>query len=70
MVSGQNDSGGHAKVIYAYVAGRLHAAWVPADARGVMVIDDWNGMGQRTTGSGTVCSATWSSRLPMSSRRT
>jgi alkylation response protein AidB-like acyl-CoA dehydrogenase len=34
--------------------GRLHAAWVPADARGVMVIDDWNGMGQRTTGSGTV----------------
>jgi SfnB family sulfur acquisition oxidoreductase len=34
--------------------GRLHAAWVPADARGVMVIDDWDGMGQRTTGSGTV----------------
>jgi len=34
--------------------GRLHAAWVRADARGVMVIDDWNGMGQRTTGSGTV----------------
>jgi SfnB family sulfur acquisition oxidoreductase len=34
--------------------GRLHAAWVPAGARGVMVIDDWNGMGQRTTGSGTV----------------
>jgi SfnB family sulfur acquisition oxidoreductase len=34
--------------------GKLHAAWVPAGARGVLVIDDWNGMGQRTTGSGTV----------------
>jgi SfnB family sulfur acquisition oxidoreductase len=34
--------------------GRLHAAWVPADDPGVAVIDDWNGMGQRTTGSGTV----------------
>jgi SfnB family sulfur acquisition oxidoreductase len=34
--------------------GRTHAAWVPADHPGVTVIDDWNGMGQRTTGSGTV----------------
>ncbi|GAA4398523.1 SfnB family sulfur acquisition oxidoreductase [Tsukamurella soli] len=29
-------------------------AFVPADAPGVTVVDDWNGMGQRTTGSGTV----------------
>ncbi|WP_028921210.1 SfnB family sulfur acquisition oxidoreductase [Pseudonocardia acaciae] len=34
--------------------GRLVAAWVPADARGVTVVDDWAGMGQRTTASGTV----------------
>lgn len=34
--------------------GRLVAAWVPADAPGVTVEDDWHGMGQRTTGSGTV----------------
>ncbi|MFZ3572775.1 SfnB family sulfur acquisition oxidoreductase [Streptomyces sp. BH097] len=34
--------------------GRVHAAWVPADEPGVTVEDDWNGMGQRTTGSGTV----------------
>lgn len=34
--------------------GRLHAAWVRADAPGVRVVDDWAGMGQRTTGSGTV----------------
>ncbi|MCU1662971.1 MAG: soxC 3 [Pseudonocardia sp.] len=34
--------------------GRKVAAWVPADAPGVTVEDDWNGMGQRTTGSGTV----------------
>ncbi|MEV8313733.1 SfnB family sulfur acquisition oxidoreductase [Streptomyces sp. NPDC059900] len=34
--------------------GRTHAAWVPADHPGVHVEDDWNGMGQRTTGSGTV----------------
>jgi SfnB family sulfur acquisition oxidoreductase len=35
-------------------SGRTHAAWVPADQPGVTVVDDWNGMGQRTTGSGTV----------------
>jgi SfnB family sulfur acquisition oxidoreductase len=35
-------------------SGRTHAAWVPADHPGVTVVDDWNGMGQRTTGSGTV----------------
>jgi len=34
--------------------GHLVAAWVPADAPGVSVLDDWVGMGQRTTGSGTV----------------
>ncbi|MET9384410.1 SfnB family sulfur acquisition oxidoreductase [Streptomyces sp. NPDC002928] len=34
--------------------GRLHAAWIPADHPGVTIEDDWKGMGQRTTGSGTV----------------
>jgi SfnB family sulfur acquisition oxidoreductase len=34
--------------------GRLQAAWVRPGDPGVQVIDDWNGMGQRTTGSGTV----------------
>jgi len=34
--------------------GRLQAAWVPATDSGVAVIDDWDGMGQRPTGSGTV----------------
>lgn len=34
--------------------GRLHAAWIPAHDPGVTVVDDWRGMGQRTTGSGTV----------------
>ncbi|WP_205865711.1 acyl-CoA dehydrogenase family protein, partial [Mycolicibacterium porcinum] len=29
-------------------------AFVPRDARGVEVVDDWDGMGQRTTASGTV----------------
>ncbi|GAB3135884.1 SfnB family sulfur acquisition oxidoreductase [Tsukamurella serpentis] len=29
-------------------------AFVPADAPGVTIVDDWNGLGQRTTGSGTV----------------
>ncbi|MFE4176491.1 acyl-CoA dehydrogenase family protein [Streptomyces sp. NPDC056909] len=32
----------------------LHVAYVPRDAPGVTVIDDWDGMGQRTTASGTV----------------
>ncbi|WP_416518493.1 SfnB family sulfur acquisition oxidoreductase [Streptomyces achromogenes] len=32
----------------------LHAAYVPRDAPGVRVVDDWDGMGQRTTASGTV----------------
>lgn len=31
-----------------------HAVFVPADTPGVEVVDDWDGMGQRTTGSGTV----------------
>lgn len=33
---------------------RLQVAYVPADAPGVTVTDDWEGMGQRTTASGTV----------------
>lgn len=32
----------------------LHVAYVPADAPGLTVIDDWDGLGQRTTASGTV----------------
>ncbi|KWX02151.1 SfnB family sulfur acquisition oxidoreductase [Carbonactinospora thermoautotrophica] len=32
----------------------LYVAYVPADAPGVSVLDDWEGMGQRTTASGTV----------------
>jgi SfnB family sulfur acquisition oxidoreductase len=33
---------------------RLHVAYVPRDADGLEVVDDWSGMGQRTTASGTV----------------
>ncbi|TYB42496.1 SfnB family sulfur acquisition oxidoreductase [Actinomadura chibensis] len=33
---------------------RLHVAYVPRTADGLEVVDDWNGMGQRTTASGTV----------------
>jgi SfnB family sulfur acquisition oxidoreductase len=32
----------------------LHVAYVPRGAGGVTVVDDWDGMGQRTTASGTV----------------
>ncbi|MET7482208.1 SfnB family sulfur acquisition oxidoreductase [Streptomyces sp. NPDC005538] len=32
----------------------LHVAYVPSDAEGVTIVDDWDGMGQRTTASGTV----------------
>ncbi|MEU1733059.1 SfnB family sulfur acquisition oxidoreductase [Streptosporangium sp. NPDC020145] len=32
----------------------LHVAYVPREARGLTVVDDWDGMGQRTTASGTV----------------
>ena len=32
----------------------LHVAYVPRDAAGVTVVDDWDGLGQRTTASGTV----------------
>ncbi|MFE2043011.1 SfnB family sulfur acquisition oxidoreductase [Streptomyces sp. NPDC059477] len=32
----------------------LHVAYVPRDAPGLSVVDDWDGMGQRTTASGTV----------------
>ena len=31
-----------------------YVAFVAADAPGVEIVDDWNGLGQRTTGSGTV----------------
>ncbi|GAA2206715.1 SfnB family sulfur acquisition oxidoreductase [Nonomuraea monospora] len=34
--------------------GTLHVAYVPRDAPGLTVTDDWDGMGQRTTASGTV----------------
>ncbi|MFB9835762.1 SfnB family sulfur acquisition oxidoreductase [Actinoallomurus acaciae] len=33
---------------------RHHTAYVPHDAPGLTVVDDWDGMGQRTTASGTV----------------
>ena len=36
------------------VDGPLHVAWVRREAPGVEVIDDWNGLGQRTTASGSV----------------
>ncbi|GAB3081221.1 SfnB family sulfur acquisition oxidoreductase [Nocardioides zeae] len=35
-------------------AGPLHVAWVEREAAGVSVVDDWDGLGQRTTASGTV----------------
>ena len=38
--------------------GPLHVAWVERHAPGVTVVDDWDGMGQRTTASGTVGCAT------------
>ncbi|WP_280421045.1 SfnB family sulfur acquisition oxidoreductase [Nocardia carnea] len=31
-----------------------YVAFLPADSPGVRIVDDWNGVGQRTTGSGTV----------------
>ncbi|CRR69150.1 Putative acyl-CoA dehydrogenase YdbM [Pseudomonas aeruginosa] len=33
---------------------RAHLAFIPRDAPGLTVIDDWSGFGQRTTASGTV----------------
>ncbi len=36
------------------VDGPMHVAWVERDAAGVTVVDDWDGLGQRTTASGTV----------------
>lgn len=36
------------------VDGPLHVAWVERTAPGVTVVDDWDGLGQRTTASGTV----------------
>ncbi|BCB82914.1 SfnB family sulfur acquisition oxidoreductase [Phytohabitans suffuscus] len=34
--------------------GPLHVAWVDRHAEGLEVVDDWNGLGQRTTASGSV----------------
>jgi SfnB family sulfur acquisition oxidoreductase len=34
--------------------GPLHVAWVDRHAEGIEVVDDWNGLGQRTTASGSV----------------
>lgn len=31
-----------------------YVAYLPADTPGVRIVDDWNGIGQRTTGSGTI----------------
>lgn len=36
------------------VDGPMAVAWVPRHGEGVEVVDDWNGLGQRTTASGTV----------------
>ncbi|MBO9523721.1 MAG: SfnB family sulfur acquisition oxidoreductase [Nocardioidaceae bacterium] len=36
------------------VDGPMHVAWVERDQPGVTVVDDWDGLGQRTTASGTV----------------
>ncbi|WP_415031269.1 SfnB family sulfur acquisition oxidoreductase [Gordonia sp. (in: high G+C Gram-positive bacteria)] len=44
VVAGPGDRGLSRKVI----------AYVPADAPGITIVDDWEGFGQRTTGSGTV----------------
>jgi SfnB family sulfur acquisition oxidoreductase len=33
-------------------AGSLHMAFIPRDAPGLVVVDDWDGFGQRTTASG------------------
>ncbi|MFP6562438.1 SfnB family sulfur acquisition oxidoreductase [Paraburkholderia sp. B3] len=35
-------------------AGRAVQVWVPRDASGLLIIDDWGSFGQRTTASGTV----------------
>lgn len=44
----------HRDTLAAPGTGPLHVAWVERHAPGVTVTDDWNGMGQRTTASGTV----------------
>jgi SfnB family sulfur acquisition oxidoreductase len=36
------------------IDGPLQVAWVRRDTRGVEIVDDWQALGQRTTGSGTV----------------
>ncbi|MEV6521360.1 SfnB family sulfur acquisition oxidoreductase [Longispora sp. NPDC051575] len=33
---------------------KIYVAYVPADSPGLTIVDDWTGMGQRTTASGTV----------------
>jgi SfnB family sulfur acquisition oxidoreductase len=44
----------HRDTLAAPGTGPLHVAWVERHAPGVTVTDDWAGMGQRTTASGTV----------------
>lgn len=44
----------HRDTLTAPGQGPLHVAWVERTADGVTVVDDWDGMGQRTTASGTV----------------
>lgn len=44
----------HLDTLAAPGTGPLHVAWVERTAPGVTVTDDWAGMGQRTTASGTV----------------
>lgn len=49
---------------------RAHLAFIPRDAPGLTVIDDWSGFGQRTTASGTVIWTTCGCRPSTSSRCT
>jgi SfnB family sulfur acquisition oxidoreductase len=44
----------HRDTLAAPGTGPLHVAWVERHAPGVTITDDWAGMGQRTTASGTV----------------
>ncbi|MBF6062621.1 acyl-CoA dehydrogenase family protein [Nocardia terpenica] len=39
---------------YSGLAPGEYVAYLPAESPGVRIVDDWNGLGQRTTGSGTV----------------
>ena len=50
--------------------GPLQVAWVRTESPGVEIVDDWDAVGQRTTGSGTVRSSNVApgSSSPMSRR--